>query len=210
MSTYHRRQRSDVLNALDEARFGRARILNLRENLPTVAEAVSRTESWLRERQVTGSGDVLIITGRGRGSDGGIPVVREAVLKLLGSLRRRGVIAGFADHNAGSFVVTPAPMSALFDAPRRQREPAPENATTAAAESAASLGALDADTRILLRALATRSLAALGTTLPEHYVDAEMVRQFGILAASILPGHGGEERLRSAISRALEELDDAL
>jgi hypothetical protein len=205
MSTYHRRQRSDILSALDEARFGSQRTLNLRQSMPTAAEAVARTEAWLRERQVTASGEVLIVTGRGRGSPGGIAVVREAVLRLLGSLRRRGVITDFVDHTAGSFVVTLAPMSALFDAPRRKRDPASH---TDAAASPPPLAALEADTVDLLRALATRSLAALGTTLPEHFVDAEMLRQFGILAASVSSGKGSEERLRQAIRRSIEELDD--
>ncbi len=79
MSTYHRRQRAGVLSALDEARFGMQRTLNLRESLPTVADAVARAEAWLRERQVTITGEVLIVTGRGKGSPGGVSVVREAI-----------------------------------------------------------------------------------------------------------------------------------
>src|SRR5258705_116075 len=38
--------------AFDEARFGAARTLNLRESLPTGAEAARRVESWLRQHQV--------------------------------------------------------------------------------------------------------------------------------------------------------------
>src|SRR5687768_11763787 len=205
MSTYHRRQRAGVLNALDEARFGSQRILNLRDSLPTAAAAVARAEAWLRERQVAAAGEVLIVTGRGKGSPGGVGVVREAILKLLGSLRRRGVVADFADQSQGAFVVTLAPVSTLLEAPRRNRdrhEQAPES------RSLAALDALEPSTRTLLRQLAERSLAALGTALPDHFADAEMLRQFSLLAAGVSPGRGGEERLRQAITRAIEEIDD--
>jgi hypothetical protein len=206
MSTYHRRQRADILNALDELRFGGQRTLNLRESMPTTADAVARTEAWLRERQVAMSGEVLIVTGRGKGSPGGIGVVREAVRKLLGSLRRRGVVTDFADHTQGSFVVTLAPVSTLLEAPRRNRDrsdPPPES------DSSAALRALEPSTRILLRQLAERSLTALGTALPAHFVDAEMLRQFSLLAAGVTSGIGGEERLRQAIARAIEEMDES-
>lgn len=205
MSTYHRRQRADVLNALDEVRFGRQRILNLRESLPTAAEAVARAEAWLRERQVAISGEVLIVTGRGKGSPGGIGVVREAIRKLLGTLRRRGVVADFADHSPGSFVVTLAPVSTLLEAPRRNRD---RNESPPESHSAAALSALERSTQTLLRQLAERSLAALGTALPAHFVDAEMLRQFSLLAAGVTSGRGGEERLRQAIARAIEEMDE--
>ena len=205
MSTYHRRQRGDMLNALDEIRFGSQRTLNLRESLPTAADAVARTEAWLRERQVTVSGEVLIVTGRGKGSPGGVGIVREAIRKLLGSLRRRGVVAGFVDHTQGSFIVTLAPVSDLLQAPRRNRDrstPSPDTAT------APALAALEPSTRALLRRLAEGSLAALGATLPEHFIDAEMIRQFNILAAGVAAGRGGEERLRQAIERAIDEMEE--
>jgi hypothetical protein len=206
MSTYHRRQRSSVLNALDEARFGSQRTLNLRESLPTAADAMARTEAWLRERQVAISGEVLVVTGRGKGSPGGVGVVRDAIRKLLGSLRRRGVVTDFVDHTQGSFVVTLAPVSTLLEAPRRNRERA---TPTAAPRIVSSLGALDGATQTLLRELAERALSALGTAVPDHFVDAEMMRQFNLLAAAIDPGPGGEERLRQAIARAIDEIDNA-
>jgi len=206
MSTYHRRQRSSVLNALDEARFGSQRTLNLRESLPTAADAMARTEAWLRERQVAISGEVLVVTGRGKGSPGGVGVVRDAIRKLLGSLRRRGVVTDFVDHTQGSFVVTLAPVSTLLEAPRRNRERA---TPTAAPRIVSSLGALDGATQTLLRELAERALSTLGTAVPDHFVDAEMMRQFNLLAAAIDPGPGGEERLRQAIARAIDEIDNA-
>src|SRR5690606_4516849 len=69
-------------NAFDELRFGRERILNLREILPTPEVATARAESWLREQQVAGAREVLVITGRGNSSPGGVSPVREAVLRL--------------------------------------------------------------------------------------------------------------------------------
>jgi len=66
--------------AFDEVRFGAARTLNLRESLPTGAEAARRAESWLRQHQVQQSAELLVITGRGNNSQAGIAVVREAAL----------------------------------------------------------------------------------------------------------------------------------
>ena len=205
MSTYHRRQRADVLQALDEARFGPHRILNLRDSMPTGADAMARAEAWLRERQVGGAGEVLIVTGRGKGSPGGIAVVRDAVRKTLGVLKRRGVVAGYSDHTAGSFVVTLAPVSTLLDAPRRNRD---RDTPTVDPLAPGALGALEPATQRLLRELALRSLDSLGTSLSGDFVDAEMLRQFSLLAAGVPPGAKGEERLRSAIARAIEEIDE--
>ena len=205
MSTYHRRQRAGVLHALDEARFGPQRTLNLRESLPTAADAVARTESWLRERQVTLGGEVLIVTGRGKGSPGGIPVVRDAVQKILGTLKRRGVVTSFSDHTQGSFVVVLAPVSALLDAPRRNRD---RGAAHVERPTAGALAALEPATQRLLRELAVRSLEALGTALQGRFVDAEMLRQFSLIAAGVTSGTGSEERLRQAIARVIEEIDE--
>ena len=93
--------------ALDEARFGRERTLNLRATLPRPKEAEARCEAWLRERQVAKSGELLVITGRGVNSWDGESVVREAIVRLLASLRRRGVVDAWYEHTPGSFVVRP-------------------------------------------------------------------------------------------------------
>ena len=93
----------------------------------------------------------------------------------------------------------------LLEAPRRDRD---RNEPSIESHSAAALGALEPSTRTLLRQLAERSLAALGTDLPVHFVDAEMLRQFSLLAAGITPGTGGEERLRRALAQAIDEMDD--
>ncbi|MFI5246882.1 MAG: Smr/MutS family protein, partial [Gemmatimonadales bacterium] len=111
-----RRAHITLHRAFDEARFGTARTLDVRTPMLTGAEAVRRAEPWLRERQMSRAGEVLVITGRGRGSPGGIAVVREAVRKLLGTLKRKGVVAAVAEHTPGSWVVTLAPVRALFEA----------------------------------------------------------------------------------------------
>src|SRR2546430_17104520 len=94
-----------VLRAFDEAEFGVKNTLNLRESLPTAADARYRAEAWLRERQIARASEVLLITGRGNQSPGGISAVRAAIVGLLPSLRRRGVVAEWREHSPGSFVI---------------------------------------------------------------------------------------------------------
>jgi hypothetical protein len=191
--------------AFDEARFGPARTLDLRASMPTAAEAVKRTEPWLRERQMARAGDVLVITGRGKGSPDGVSVVREAVSKLFGTLKRKGVIASVAEHTAGSFVVTLAPVRALFETVPRSRssdsklKPGDPN----------ELRALDAQTRASLRALAERSLEVLGAPRTDSLVRDEMVRQFAVLSSAVAPGETDREaRLRFLVDAARDAFDD--
>lgn len=192
--------------AFDDARFGSRRTLNLRATLPTAAEAAARTEGWLRDQQVAAAGEVLIVTGRGNQSDAGVSPVREAVIRQLHSLRRRGVVAGHAEHTPGSFVVTLAPMQALIEAPRRARE------KSAPVKPAAppSLDSLGDDTRLLLRNLAERVLESLGVQDRTPFMEGEMLRQFGILARSVdasAPAQLREASLQRAIRRALDDYE---
>lgn len=189
--------------AFDEIQFGPSRTLNLRESLPTAEEAVRRTEQWLRERQVARAGEVLVITGSGRGSVGGVPVVRDAVQRLFTTLRRRGVITAAREHTSGSFVVRLAPVTALFEGGQRKREPRMPRET-----DPVMLQGLEPETRRLLRALAERTLEQLGAShLEGRFVKDEMVRQFNALAAGIPEGPEREARLREAALVALEELE---
>jgi hypothetical protein len=187
--------------AFDEVRFGAQRTLNLRESLPTAGDAVVRTEAWLRQQQVDRAEEVLIITGRGNQSDGGVSPVRDAVVRLLHVLKRRGVITGHQEHTPGSFVVTPAPLSALWESPRRNRGRgiAPAPATPP------SLGDLDEDTRVMLRNLAERALEGLGLKDTAPFLQGEMLRQFGAIAATVGDAPGREDRLRAAIRTALDQ-----
>jgi hypothetical protein len=193
-----------VWKALDEAAFGQKNILNLRESLPTAADARFRAEAWLRERQVSKAGDVLVITGRGNQSPNGVSPVREAILGLLPSLRRRGVVSEWREHSPGSFVVKLASISSLLEAPKRKRE----RKSSTPIPSPRSLEGLDSSTLSLLRKLAVRSLESLGVRDPAKYVEAEMLSKFNSLAAGVAPGVEGEARLREAITDALEHLDE--
>ena len=203
MASHSHRRGVGLARAFDEARFGNDRTLNLRDRLPTAEQAAERTERWLRERQVLGGGEVLLITGRGNASEGGVSVVREAVLRRLNSLRRRNVVAEVQEHTPGSFVIALAPMRALFEAPKRKREAMP------AAPDPAMLKGLSTESRAMLRKLAVRALDALGMHAPpREFVQDEMVRQFAALAPAIPAGPEREARLRAAIERAMEELDE--
>lgn len=194
----------DLWKAFDEAQFSASDTLNLRESLPTVADARYRAEQWLRERQVSRASKVLIITGRGNNSPDGVSPVREGVRGLFPLLRRRGVIIEWNEHSPGSFVVSLAPVSALLDAPRRRRDQKEAPATN----TPASLDGLERPTLELLRRLARRSLESLGAHVPEKFIEAEMLSRFNTLAPGVQPGADGEQRLREAIMAALEQLDD--
>ena len=205
LPTPHAAMRPNLRHAFDELHFGPSRTLNLRDRLPTGDEAVRRAEAWLREKQVERAGEVLVVTGRGNASEGGVPVVREAVGKLLTQLRRRGVVTAVREHSPGAFVVRLAPVSALFEGGQRKREarqpPPPRDPRV--------LHGLEPETRRLLRRLAERSLEALGATrLDGRFVTDEMVRQFTVLAPALPDGAGRELQLRSAIRLAISELED--
>ncbi len=193
-----------VWKAFDEAEFGTKNILNLRESLPSAADARYRAEAWLRERQVSRSSEVLLITGRGNQSPGGVSVVRAAIVALLPALRRRGVVTEWREHTPGSFVVKLGLISALLDAPKRKKD----RALVATPADPRSLAELESSTLSLLRRLAVRSLESLGVQRPENFVEAEMLSKFNSLAGGVPPGVEGEARLRAAISAALDQLDD--
>ena len=193
-----------VLKGFDEANFGVKNILNLRESLPTVADAQFRAEAWLRERQISGAGEVLIITGRGNQSPGGVSAVRAAIVSLMPSLRRRGVVAGWREHSPGSFAVKLGLISSLLAAPRRKRDRAAQTELP----DPQVLAALDSSTLTLLRRLAIRSLENLGVREPGKFVEAEMLTKFSSLASGIPSGEGSEAKLRGAIAAALEQLDE--
>jgi hypothetical protein len=191
--------------AFDEAKFGFARTLDLRTSMPTGDAAARRAELWLRERQMAKAGDVLVITGRGNGSPGGVAVVRDAVLRLLTSLKRKGVISSVAEHTAGSFVVTLASIRALFDAAPRSRGPQP----AVIAADPAELAALDAATRGALRRLAELSLESLGAPRTDVFVGDEMLRQFSILSAAMSPDETDRDRqLQFLISTSLSAFEN--
>lgn len=194
-----------LYRAFDEVRFGPERTLNLRPQQPTASQAALQVEQWLRLMQVQGAKEVLLITGRGNQSLEQYSPVREAIVRLLPSLRRRNVISHYLEHTPGSFVVEPASMAALFDAPRRRRERSTKPLEPA---TPVSLAALEAQTVRQLRELAMMTLAALGAHSPTAaIVQDEMQHQFNLLTAGIPAGRDQEAVLQQAIQRAAEEFE---
>jgi len=189
--------------AFDEVRFGAQKTLNLRENLPSAGAATARTEAWLRQQQVDRAEEVLIITGRGNNSDDGISVVREAVIRLLHVLKRRGVVKGHQEHTPGSFVVSLADVSALWESPARNRG----RGVAPPAPTPPSLDDLDSDTRVMLRNLAERALEGLGVKDTAAFLQGEMLKQFGAIAATLGDTPGRDQRLREAIRVALDQYE---
>jgi hypothetical protein len=145
---------------------------------------------------------VLIITGRGNGSEAGFSVVREAIAKTLRQLKRQGVVDTVAEHSPGSFVATLAPMRRLWEGARRTA------AARADVAGGATLAGLDPETAGLLRALAERSLDALGVSHSESFVQREMAMQFAALLRGVPPGDDRDGRLRAVIRRALTDDED--
>ena len=193
-----------VLRAFDEAEFGAKNTLNLRESLPTAADARFRAEAWLRERQISRASEVLIITGRGNQSPGGTSPVRAAIVAMFPSLRRRGVVTEWREHSPGSFVVKLGSINSLLAAPRRKRDRGEREIAT----DPQALAGLESSTLSLLRRLAIRSLESLGVRESEKFIEAEMLSKFHSLAGGISAGEGSEARLREAISAAIEQLDE--
>jgi hypothetical protein len=192
--------------SFDEAAFGSDRTLNLRESLPGAIEARARAESWLRMRQVMKPGEVLVITGRGNQSPNGIGVVREAILALMPSLRRRGVVKSWREQNPGAIVVTLAPVSSLLGAPKRNRERAFTTSAETAIATPASLAALEPETLAGLRRLAILTIASLGVNDPTPYVADEMQRIFATLTVTLPVSADREGTFRRAIAAAIDEL----
>jgi|SRR6185503_5000635 len=187
--------------AFDESRFGAAGTLNLRESLPTADQATRRTEAWLRQKQVEQAGEVLVITGRGNHSADGVSVVREAAIRLFHQLRRRGVVAGHQEHTPGSFVVTLAPVRALWEAPSRNDG----RGARSAPANPPSLDELDAETRRLLRDLAERALEGLGIQDTASFLQGEMLRQFSAIVRSVGDAPDRATSFRSAVRAALDQ-----
>ena len=100
--------------------------------------------------------EVLVITGRGNQSIGGIGVIRQEVLAMLPALRRRGIVESWREHSPGSIVVKLAPTSALFAVAKRRRDAKPVSSP-----DEGDLTGLERETVLMLRQLALRNLDAL-------------------------------------------------
>lgn len=187
-----------IFRALDSVRFGEANILNLRESLPSASDAARRAEQWLRQKQVEAVKEVLVVTGRGNNSEGGISPVREAVVRTISSLRRRGVIERYEEHTPGSFSIQLASITAMVDAPRRKRQ---KGETT----QSRSVLVLSQGNGRLLRDLAERSLEALGVKQTAAFMETEMERQLRAIMSAIGDGPDKEPKLRAALRAALDQ-----
>ena len=194
-----RRNDTGLQRAFDSARFGDQKILNLRESLPSVEEAVRRAEAWIRQKQVEAAGEVLVITGRGRNSENGISPVREGIAKLITMLRRRNVVERYEEHTPGSFSIQLASIGAMVDAPRRRRDGKAKPADTPLPE-------LSKSNQRLLRDLAERSLENLGIKDTHAFLEAEMKRQLSAISSAIGAGPDRETKIRAALRAALDEI----
>ncbi|MGQ0640280.1 MAG: hypothetical protein ACT4P6_05830 [Gemmatimonadaceae bacterium] len=191
-----------LYRAFDEAQFGDARTLNLRDGLPSGIEAAARAEAWLRLKQVEGAREVLIITGRGTNSIGAVPVIRAHVAHRLTKLRRGGVVTSVSEHTPGSYVVRLSPMSEMLSAAER----APHSQAPATA-NVASLSGLTTDTRRLVQELATRTLASLGVHATRSMISEEMERQTALLTAAMPRDANREQWIRNAALRVLNDAE---
>lgn len=197
--------RSGLLGALDRARFGPLRTLNVRASTLTGDDSAMRVEAWLRSKQVELEGEVLIITGRGAGSFAGVPVVKEAARKVFARLRRQGVIERFGEDTPGSFVVKLAPLRALLEAPRRRGTPVQNRH-----RGGANIAGLRAEVQERVRYLAMRSLDALGIrNATEKQIASEVERQFSMISRTVPPGVDPDAWVDQAVHRALQEYADS-
>lgn len=195
-----------IERAFDELRFGPARTLNLRDGLPTVAQAEIRVESWLRLQQAEGGGEVLVITGRGLGSLDGVGKVRAAVLRRSTQLKRLNIVTAVQEYGPGALVITVAPLSALVDAPRLRTG----RKTPTRQADPAELAALPEDIRSTLRAVAELTVQRLGVRLPSDAMIADEMRaQFAAIAPGAVSTTDRVDALRRLTVRLLHELREA-
>ena len=203
-------RRARVPNALyrafDEAQVGDGRTLNVRDGLPTGAEAAARTDAWLRLKQVEGVREVLVITGRGTHSVSALPVIKTHVARRIAALRRAGVVASVTEHTPGSFVVRLSPMSSMLAAAERS---SPRSHETRAADALPpSMASLTPATQRMLRDLAERTLASLGIrNTTSSMITDEMERQTTLLTRSMPRDADRDGWIRRAALRVLNDLE---
>ncbi len=200
--------KTELVRAFDEIEFGPDRTLNLRDSMPSAADARHRAEAWLRQRQSVSRDDVLIVTGRGKGSPDGVPIVKAEILALLHVLRRQGVVKSWREHSAGALVIEPNSMTELLSAARRHRDSKREkgNASSTVRPSSGFEG-INPVTLGLLRQLAELSLQDLGIRDIGEVIEAEMARQFSQLVRGLPDSGDRESALQAVIIRAIEELN---
>lgn len=203
-------RRARVPNALyrafDEAQFGDARTLNVRDGLPTGAEAAARTDAWLRLKQVEGVREVLVITGRGTHSISALPVIKTHVARRIAALRRAGVVASVTEHTPGSYVVRLSPMSSMLAASERSSSRSGQERK--AQKLPQSIASLTPETQRIVRDLAERTLVSLGVrNTSSSIINDEMERQTALLTRSMPRDADRENWIRRAALRVLNDLE---
>jgi hypothetical protein len=203
-------RRARVPNALyrafDEAQFGDARTLNVRDGLPTGAEAAARTDAWLRLKQVEGVREVLVITGRGTHSISALPVIKTHVARRIAALRRAGVVASVSEHTPGSYVVRLSPMSSMLAASERSSSRSGEERK--GQKLPQSIASLTPATQRIVRDLAERTLVSLGVrNTSSSIINDEMERQTALLTRSMPRDADRENWIRRAALRVLNDLE---
>lgn len=187
--------------ALDLARFGATGILDLHPLLPSAARAAGLVMAWVRERQLMGLPEALIITGRGKHSADGVSPVRDAVRGVFPRLLREGVIQHVVSQTEGSFVVQLAPVGQRIDANARRRDPSPPKAPPVR-----TLEGLSNETVEALEAYAARRLEQLGVTAP---TSGQVIQEMGHVFSRLVGTHGtSEAALRNALATATRDLDE--
>lgn len=200
--------KTELVRAFDEIEFGPDRTLNLRDSMPSAADARHRADAWLRQRQSISREEVLIVTGRGKGSFDGIPVVKAEILALLHILRRQGVVKSWREQSAGAIVIEPDTMSELLSAPRRHRDSKREKRSDLSnARPNSGFEGINPVTEGLLRQLAELSLQDLGIRETGEVIEAEMTRQISHLVRGLPETGDRESALQTVIIRAIEELN---
>jgi hypothetical protein len=114
------------------------------------------------------------------------------------------VIAAHREHSPGSFVVELAPVSSLWESPKRNRG---RGVVASPPPTPPSLESLDSDTRTMLRHLAERALEGLGVQDTSAFVHGEMLKQFSAIAATIGDAPGRDERFKRAVRAALDQYE---
>ena len=199
--------KTDLLRAFDDIDFGSDRTLNLRDSMPTAADARFRADAWLRQRQAVSRDEVLIVTGRGNGSSDGVAVVKAEVLALLHTLRRQGVVKSWREHSPGAIAVEPDSMCELLSAPRRHRDSKREKRSGASGvQTEPVFAGLSNTTEKLLRQLAEGAFQDLGIRETAGLVEGEMTRRLSLLVRSLPESGDREGALQAVIIRAIEEL----
>ncbi len=190
--------------AYDEIRFGDRRTLNLRESLPygagscdahggVASPAAGRPKRRVLDHHRPWQSERGRCLGRARSRDS--PSARPQAARRC--RRPPGTHAGLdgrdARSNLGTLGITEAQWRTRCRHTHAMRTPPSLRRSRSRAA------------RIMLRNLAERALEGLGVKDTAKFLQAEMLKQFGALAATVGDAPGREARLRTALRAALDQ-----